>query len=223
MALSAEGDVYTWGNGKAGALGHGSTSDELMPKKVEGLSKIAQIACGSDYTMARDEDGKVFAFGNNGYGQLGISGNATKVTTPTQLFIPASQGRIVEIACGEEHSAYLDARGQVHTWGYGVDGQLGHNNKTSLNTPKRVVMDQKVTQVRCGGGHTGLLSEDGDLYLMGRGRDGQIGRGDQLESVAMNFTKPTLVDYFKTHNLKVEDFALGTNHSVALVSPRSKK
>ena len=93
-----------------------------MPKKVAGLSKIAQIASGSDYTVVLDSDGKVFAFGNNGYGQLGISGNSTRVMEPHQLFIPASQGRVVEIACGEEHSAYLDARGVVHTWGYGVDG-----------------------------------------------------------------------------------------------------
>ena len=142
---------------------------------------------------------------------------------PTQLFIPASQGRIVEIACGEEHSAYLDERGNVHTWGYGIDGQLGHNNKTSLNTPKKVQLSTKVTKVRCGGGHTGMLGADGDLYLMGRGRDGQMGRGDQLESVAQHLMTPTKVDYFRTNNLKVEDFALGTNHSIAVVSPRSQK
>lgn len=81
--MTADGEIYTWGNGKAGALGHGENSDVPMPKKVEGLEKVKQIACGSDYTIALDSDGKVFAFGNNGYGQLGISGNATKVMKPT--------------------------------------------------------------------------------------------------------------------------------------------
>ena len=56
---------------------------------------------------------------------------------------------------------------------------------------------------------------------MGRGRDGQIGRGDKLESVAMHQMSPIRVDYFNTNNLKVDDFNLGTNHSLAIVSPRA--
>ena len=71
----------------------------------------------------------------------------------------ASHGRIVQIACGEEHSAFLDERGNAHTWGYGIDGQLGHNNKNSLSAPKKIQLGKaKVAQVRCGGGHTGLLT-----------------------------------------------------------------
>ena len=143
-----------------------------MPKKIEGLSKIVRIDCGSDYTMVLDNEGKIHAFGNNGYGQLGISGHGTKVMEPKMLFVSASQGKVIDIACGEEHSAYLDERGVVHTWGYGIDGQLGQGNTNSLNKPKKVNIDAKITKVGCGGGHTGLLTEEGDLYLMGRGRDG---------------------------------------------------
>lgn len=172
IAVTSDGDLYSWGYGKYGALGHGSTEDVAMPKKVEGLSNIVSVSCGSDYTLALDSRGKVFAFGNNGYGQLGLTGSATKVTEPKMLFIPASQGKVVEIACGEEHSAYLDEHGNVHTWGYGNDGQLGHGNKNSLNTPKKVVFGEKAKHVECGGGHTGILTVDGDLYMMGRGRDG---------------------------------------------------
>ena len=49
-----------------------------------------------------------------------------KVFTPTKIFISAAQGKVVDFSCGEEHSAYIDSRGNVHTWGYGQDGQLGH-------------------------------------------------------------------------------------------------
>ena len=99
--------MYTWGNGKSGALGHGDWDQVDLPKKVDGLKDIVKIECGSDYTMALSKDGTIFAFGNNGYGQLGVSGNATKVMKPTK--VPAS--KVIDISCGEEHSAYLDSDG----------------------------------------------------------------------------------------------------------------
>lgn len=77
--------------------------------------------------------------------------------------------------------------------------------------------------VKCGAGHTGLVTCDGDLYLMGRGRDGQLGRGDKLESSATERTVPTLVEYFSKNNLKVDDLALGANHTIAVASPRVNK
>lgn len=54
-----------------------------MPRKIEGLKDIVKIECGSEYTMALDKNGRLFAFGQNGYGQLGVSGKATKVAQPT--------------------------------------------------------------------------------------------------------------------------------------------
>lgn len=72
--------------------------------------------------MALDRDGKLWAFGDNRYGQLGVSVDSLVVSEPTKLFVPASVGGIVDFSCGEEHTAYIDARGNVHTWGYGMDG-----------------------------------------------------------------------------------------------------
>ena len=146
--------------------------DVTEPKKVEGLSNITKIDCGSDFTMVLDDKGKLFAFGNDVYGQLGIASSNVSIKEPTKLSIPMSQGPVVDFSCGEEHAAYIDSKGNCHTWGYGQDGQLGHANKESLNTPKKLQFAHKVSQVKCGGGHTGLITESGALYLMGRGRDG---------------------------------------------------
>jgi len=65
----------------------------------------------------------------------------------------------------------LNDKGEVFTWGYGNDGQLGHKEKTNLNQPKKVAFEGKVSKIVCGGGHTGLITE-GKLFLFGRGRDG---------------------------------------------------
>ncbi len=98
--------------------------------------------------------------------------DTVRVQTPEKLSIPRSQGKIVDFSCGEEHSGYVDGRGNAHTWGYGQDGQLGHDQKESLTAPKKVDFEKKIKKIKCGGGHTGLLTEDGELYIMGRGRDG---------------------------------------------------
>jgi len=68
VCLTEQGEVYSWGRGRSGALGHGSTEDVAMPKKVEGLKDITRIECGTDYTMALDKNGKLYAFGDNTYG-----------------------------------------------------------------------------------------------------------------------------------------------------------
>ena len=114
-------------------------------------------------------------------------------------------------------------KGDCYTWGYGSDGQLGHDNKSSLNTPKKLDFEHKVANVVCGGGHTGLVTEQGDLYLTGRGRDGQLGIGDSgTGSSASNRLKPALVNHFKNNDLKVTHLALGTSHTLACAQPNKK-
>jgi alpha-tubulin suppressor-like RCC1 family protein len=139
---------------------------------IHSLKNIVKVECGSEFTMVLDKDGKLYAFGQNGYGQLGVVGKSTKVTEPKLIVLSAANGRVIDFSCGEEHAALLDEHGHVHTWGFGNDGQLGHGDRNSLNTPKKVTFNGLVKKVGCGGGHTGFLTNEGDLYLMGRGRDG---------------------------------------------------
>ena len=51
LVLTADGDVYSFGYGARGQLGHGDTSDQLVPKKIQGLSDVADISAGGHYTL----------------------------------------------------------------------------------------------------------------------------------------------------------------------------
>ena len=105
---------------------------------MEGLKDIVRVECGTDFTLALDKNGKLYSFGDNSYGQLGLNSDAIKVTEPKKIFTSTAQGKVVDFACGEEHGAFVDSRGNAHTFGFGQDGQLGHGEKQNINTPKRV-------------------------------------------------------------------------------------
>lgn len=122
----------------------------------------------------------------------------------------------MDISCGEEHAALITKDNQLFTWGYGHDGQLGHQSKNQLTTPVKVEKVGKVVKVVCGGGHTAFITVEGELFLFGRGRDGQLGRADIMESIAVSRPVPMKVDFFPHNSLIVKDIALGTNHTVAL-------
>lgn len=68
VALTDKGEVFSWGQGKLGALGHGDNTDKQVAEKVTGLQDIQKIECGAEYTMALDKQGHLYVFGSNSYG-----------------------------------------------------------------------------------------------------------------------------------------------------------
>ena len=82
-----------------------------------------KVDCGLDYTICLDSDGKLYSWGSNRYGQLGITGtNTYKQNSPCEMTLPRNFGKVTDFSCGEEHSALLTDNGHVYTWGYGNDG-----------------------------------------------------------------------------------------------------
>lgn len=82
--------------------------------------------------------------------------------------------KVKDFSCGEDHAAYVDYNGNVFTWGFGGDGQLGHGDTNTMATPKKLSFfnDKKVIKVECGGGHTAFLTDQNEVYMCGKGRDG---------------------------------------------------
>ena len=72
-AIASNGELYTWGLGEYGRLGHGDTVTHLKPKLVEELvgKRVVQVACGSRdaQTMALTEEGAVYSWGDGDFGK----------------------------------------------------------------------------------------------------------------------------------------------------------
>ncbi|MBI5778435.1 MAG: putative Ig domain-containing protein [Planctomycetes bacterium] len=181
VALKNDGTVWTWGNNWYGQLGDGTTTDRLTPVQVTGLTGVIAIAGGFYNSMsALKNDGTVWAWGANWYGQLG-DGTTTDHLTPVQVKGPGGVGlliNIIAIAGGDYHSIALKNDGTVWAWGYNGSGQLGDGTVTNRLTPVQVTGLTGAIAIACGSNHSIALKTDGTLWTWGGNDYGQLGLGD---------------------------------------------
>lgn len=127
-----------------------------------GLSEkhVVSVAAGTFHNGAVTEDGAVHMWGDNTYGQCGLSGLSV-VPNPTPVGVVASETtplrpvRIVELACGEQHTLALSVTHEVWSWGSGC--QLGlHASSFPVWKPQKVehLAGRHVLQVVCGASHS---------------------------------------------------------------------
>ena len=97
---------------------------------------------------------------------------------------------VSQVSLWEYHSACITENGDLYTWGWNGDGQLGDGSTTDSNTPKKIMSD--VSQVSLGTVYSACITENGDLYTWGRNNYGQLGDGTTTSSyVPKKITIPT--------------------------------
>ena len=89
-AVTEKGELFTWSaDGDEYNLGHGVSTPQVTPKRVEALvgTKVSAVAIGGYHTLVADGDGVVWAFGSRvGTGtDASISEQAHCVDTPTPI------------------------------------------------------------------------------------------------------------------------------------------
>ncbi|XP_025067554.1 RCC1 and BTB domain-containing protein 2 isoform X2 [Alligator sinensis] len=118
MVLTSDGEVYAWGYNGNGQLGLGNTGNQPTPCRIAALQgiRVQQVACGYAHTLVLTDEGRIYAWGANSYGQLGI-GNKNNQSYPAPVIV--DKDRVVEIAaCHSAHtSAAKTQSGQVYMWG----------------------------------------------------------------------------------------------------------
>ena len=288
-AVTSDGDLYTWGDGFCGQLGHGDRKPQTVPIQVTKGDLddeiIANVTCGSRHTIAVTEEGEVFSFGLGRFGQLGRTftpfdhdaeaalanleaeedegmgleflpnlpepqpapvvpveaavaanndggidaeiraqidfiANLSLDDSSTQclpLKIESLQGiKIVGACAGHRHSLLLDEHGALYSCGAGVGGCLGHGDAQPQMYPMKIMAFEdeniKVVQMSAGVDMCMAVSSAGDVYAWGKQEGGRIGLGLDLGHISL----PRKIDlkYSDGRPIKAADVECGYVHSI---------
>lgn len=176
-ALSAQGDVYCWGDGQFGQLGNGLPYTMTHPTKVPNL-KATYVAAGNRQTFAIRTDGTVVGWGANIDGELGIGGTA-QADTPVALgtisgaVSVTASGFCSVVGCNQ--TCTVGATGELWCWGGNQFGQLGNGTKTPATTPFDLG-NLGVLYASAGADHTCAVTGS-SVLCWGDNMSGQLGDG----------------------------------------------
>eukprot|EP00026_Physarum_polycephalum_P003457 Phypoly_transcript_03469.p1 GENE.Phypoly_transcript_03469~~Phypoly_transcript_03469.p1 ORF type:complete len:804 (+),score=150.71 Phypoly_transcript_03469:292-2412(+) len=178
--VTESGELYTFGTGNMGQLGHGDISDRALPTVVEYFKKnnkvVTSTGCGGYHTVCITQEGRTYAFGLSSYGQTGQGPNAEPMLLAPQPIVMPAGIQIAEVACGESHTLFLSTQGQVMACGYNIYGQCGQGNRRDQHLPMPVKFETQdpMAQISCGANHSAAVSRGGQLYLWGSGERYQL-------------------------------------------------
>jgi len=190
LARSRAGLAYSWGSDTAEALGNGTAAaDRSAPGSIAAAPTLDVIATAGGATHGlgiEHATGRVWAWGNNGDGQLG-DGSVITRADPVSMRDAAAAAitGALAVAAGAAHSLVLLADGSVLAAGSNANGQLGDGTTTSRPTAAPVTgvcaPGVAVNAIAAGAGFSLALCADGQLRGWGANAQGQLGDGSVVD------------------------------------------
>ncbi|RLN24534.1 uncharacterized protein C2845_PM07G34980 [Panicum miliaceum] len=221
--VTSAGQLFTFGDGSFGVLGHGDRESISVPREVESLKGLRTVraACGVWHTAAVVEvmagnssssncsSGKIFTWGDGDKGRLG-HGDKEPRLVPTCV-AALVEPNFCQVACGHCLTVALTTSGHVYTMGSAVYGQLGNAQADGMLP---VCVEGKlhknfVEEISCGAYHVAVLTSRTEVYTWGKGANGRLGHGDTDDR-----NTPTLVEALK--DKQVRSVVCGINFTAAI-------
>ena len=177
--IITEGGMFGAGENERGQLGRGRDhTTDIVPMKLPDIPDPCAVSCGNAHTMILTIKGEVFAYGSNGFGQLGLGrpgDDDDEIVTSynTPQLVPMK--RVISVVCGDNYTMLLTSDGFLHGCGENNYGQLGTGRRNASAQP---YFDQalisEVISVACGTNHTMMITRQG-LFGCGNNTSLQLG------------------------------------------------
>ncbi|NWU57625.1 RPGR regulator, partial [Dromas ardeola] len=166
------GAVFTFGKSKF--------AEDIPSKFWFKNDKPVLISCGDEHTAIVTGNGKLYVFGSNNWGQLGL-GSKNTVSKPT--CVKALKPEKTKLAvCGRNHTLVYTEKGNVYAAGGNSEGQLGLGDteeRTTFHLISFFTNQHKIKQLAAGSYTSAAVTEDGQLFVWGDNSEGQIGLADK--------------------------------------------
>ncbi|MDP2434210.1 MAG: BTB/POZ domain-containing protein, partial [archaeon] len=159
--------------------------------------RIAAVACGEQHLLCLSRNGAVYSCGLGVFGQLG-HGVKRDERRPKAIAAFAEEcSPIVQVSCGANHSAALDASGAAWLWGHAEYSQLGASSAhqdwgggdrgsgSAFPTPKRFAFFEtvqppvRIREISCGDLFTLALTSRSEVFAWGWNQSGALGMGNR--------------------------------------------
>jgi alpha-tubulin suppressor-like RCC1 family protein len=236
VALAKDGTVWAWGDNFSGQLGLGkSIKESVIPSKIPVLNNIVSVDAGAIFTVALRNDGTVWVWGNNVYGQHG-DGTVTTYNEPDSkgarhiaddqtMYLPVqvpNLSGIVGVAATNNGVVAWDQAGQLWQWGESSMG-LSYSGMDVEYEKKKLVPQMSaefkdVTSVSAASDHIAVISRDGSVSMRGNNLFGELGDSNRgyairtLQISGVNDVKRIDLSYYATiaflNNGKVLDWGI---------------
>lgn len=154
-----------------------------------------QVATSGDHKFVLTNEGLLYAWGNNQYGQLGFKPDTTNTATPTNVNKPTIvNGSWLKVAAGGKHSAAISTDGHLYTTGWNGKGQLGTGDTDNRDQWTLVAEDKTFVDVACGNQFTVAIASDGTLWVVGKVSSTSYSTWTQIQS-GKTFTQVSASTY----------------------------
>lgn len=207
LLLTEEGNVYLAKENQKNL----SAEANLAVEKLS-LLNVIDICAGSLHFLLLTKEGKVYSFGKNNYGQLGL-GHVDKACSP-QLIGSLADKKIVSIFAGGEHSFCISEANEIYGFGWNEFGQLGVQTGRSQNIPLLIesLKDEIISTIALGFNHSLFLSKTGKVYGCGENLKGKLGLGHDNDC----YDKPLLLTHLQEQ--KIVMVVTGDAHTLCLTA-----
>jgi hypothetical protein len=218
LIVTKDDKTYAFGNNSYNRLGFGHNRfvNEIQIVKELCDQQIIDFTNGLEHCIARNSSGKVYCWGRNDWGLLGIGSQDENLHKP-KLNQYLNNKFVIDISCGARHSFVLTNCGEVYAWGDNYRGQIGNSCNRDQLIPFKVkgFNNERIVMISCGFLHSMALTECGHVYSWGNNEFGQLGIGNTENSNEPKFV--AVIDENKC-NVFIENISCGSYHSLLLSS-----